>query len=91
MITPIRESLCIFSKAIVENGISLGASKRGFLSLRATAATRVARLALMPQAIFANVFILQGIIEVASTQKEPEDTHADISSSSCRINSLDSQ
>ena len=68
--------MCIFSSAMAENGISLGASRSFLCSLSATAATLVGRLSAMPQDIFANVFIEQGMIAVASTLKEPLDMDA---------------
>ncbi len=67
IITFIRESLSIFSKLMVEKGISLGARSNLFCSFKATEATRVTKLSEIPYATFANVFMLQGIIAVAST------------------------
>ena len=77
--TPIMDSLCIFSSAIGENGISLGAKINILRSFIITLAARVIRLSAIPHDIFARVFILHGVIIIASAPYDPEATEAHIS------------
>ncbi len=77
---PRLASLCIFSSAMAENGISRGAKMSFFCSFIITAAQRVVRLSAMPQAILAKVFIEHGAMIMASTPNEPEAMEAEMSS-----------
>ena len=81
MIIESLDNFSIFSKAIGENGSSLGAKMSFLCSFIITEAALVVRLSLIPQDILAKVFIEQGKTIIASVLKLPDATLAAISSS----------
>lgn len=76
MIAPIFVRFSIFCSIMAFSGISRGARSKLLRSFSATRAARVISVSLMPQAILARVFALQGIIKVDSTPKEPDEMGA---------------
>src|SRR5690606_41622804 len=74
MVTPRLDSLCMFSRWMLERGLSRGTRISWRRSLRATSAARSIRLLLAPQAIADSVPVLQGQTTMAEGAPEPEAT-----------------
>lgn len=71
MVAPARHALVMFSRCIRLNGVSLGSSIRGRLSLRQTSAERVMRLSAIPAAMDATVFMEHGAMAIPSWINDP--------------------